>query len=1431
MSTFAKPKLKAAREAIGKKDWTKARDTSAEVLEYEPDNYHAHVFLGLSCFELGEYQQSEQYSRKAIELNRDQPLAWQGLVKLYERTERWDDLHDTVQALADLWAKSKDAVKCAENLQKLVDLRRDHGSSQDVVTALSNFLPDSPYYDTLSLLPPPDPTNPTGTTTFFAQSAIHNSLPILEEIVELSERAEENSIEKEIEKRRTRLGASSAQQLRLEVGREYWSISKLPRLYTDIINHPNTSDELRRATESKLLRHKQRYLFALPSSGDAASTKSQLAEEVQDLVNGAVLLEIPDELAWELYIASKDVDTLEAYDFALFRRFMCIFPSSDLTKLLQGFFAYAQIPPREEGDDEAVDEQPPEEDPYDTILDAFTSLNESVLAHRILCEVYTLGADHENAIRASESGLELVGKTEQSWGKKFPQTRKAFRIALATALVHFYPPKHHARALGILDDVLAQDPDNVPCLMGRGYVMQYAGNWEAAGSLFERVTEVEDEHPEHGLRAREEHAWCRMHLGDASRAAEALQVVLDSLDHLQEHGQDQARCWWRLGQCIWHARDGDKDVAYRHFITALKRSSTFAPAFTSLGIYYSEYASPPDPTRASKCFQKAFELDARESDAAHRLAQGFAEEREWDLVEVVARRTIAGEGGLGGGIDVEEGAAAARHLPTNVWAWKAVGIVELTRRNYPAAIQALQTALRAHQQDHTSWLRLGDAYYRAGRYAAASKALARAKELCPDDWMCSFFIGEVQRQTGFFREAVDSFESVLEDRPEELGVLMALAQTYLDRGLLESSSGFISRAEESCLSAIKAAQRAIECGSGFRHLQLKIIGDALYHLSSRPAFTNEQVVRPVVNSVHSLVGDDVSERISGFVASNPLKAALSVCGVELLESALFVYDHRLDLGFHDDASAASAWCDQAVACYKWGMVSQAEEQRNLALKRATASMTEAVKADPGNDTYWNLLACMSLRERPKFAQNAYIRALEIDNKNPVTWTHLGLLYLYHGDAELANEALYRAQTLDPDYTLAWVGQGLVATANGHDTDARALFEHINNSLTPTVVAADLEYASRTFELLSRPLHGRARSTEEFVPVFFALDRYCKRRPEDASALHLFGLVCERIGHIELAVELVTRSIEILEGIYEDTEDATVERQFVIANTTLGRMRVATGNFPGALESFETAQALVPLDSDDRSIKILRCQCDFGRALAYFNLGHHDDALASFQTALQISGGDREIKGHVSVLLSQALWALGSTEFQETAKNHLLQSIAEDPEDLTAINTLAGMGIVSEDSSLVDAALSELLSMSLDKRQQLDPGREVPYLLLQHHLGQNDVMGAISLAQAAVVAEPTRPELKRNLSVLTLQQGDYSAALALLPQSETETADESRKSTPLRAVAVTLAGEDNAEARRLAQKAVMLSPADKRSWEVLALHCQLHQPGNGHGFSS
>jgi len=43
---------------------------------------------------------------------------------------------------------------------------------------------------------------------------------------------------------------------------------------------------------------------------DQAELKKTLAAEVQELVNGMVLLQIPDELAWLLFIDSRDCECI-----------------------------------------------------------------------------------------------------------------------------------------------------------------------------------------------------------------------------------------------------------------------------------------------------------------------------------------------------------------------------------------------------------------------------------------------------------------------------------------------------------------------------------------------------------------------------------------------------------------------------------------------------------------------------------------------------------------------------------------------------------------------------------------------------------------------------------------------------------------------------------------------------------------------------------------------------------------------------------------------------------------------------------------------------------------------------------------------------------------------------------------------------------------
>jgi superkiller protein 3 len=289
-------------------------------------------------------------------------------------------------------------------------------------------------------------------------------------------------------------------------------------------------------------------------------------------------------------------------------------------------------------------------------------------------------------------------------------------------------------------------------------------------------------------------------------------------------------------------------------------------------------------------------------------------------------------------------------------------------------------------------------------------------------------------------------------------------------------------------------------------------------------------------------------------------------------------------------------------------------------------------------------------------------------QNVEVWTSLGFLCLYHDDLELASEAFLKAQTLDPDHTVTWVGQALIATRNGQHANSRMLFEHAVN-LSADVVSqqpcmakwsmvidyflkpeADIEFSRREFSYYLNTAHMQRLSPNDFFPAFFALDRYLKQRPDDASALHLFALVCERIGHVELAIERTEHAINVLEEAYEESEDPLIERQFTIANTTVARLRLALRDYEGALASFQNALGLLAEEGQDR---VLKTQCLFGSGLASFKLGALDDAIENFEAALVVAGNDLYMRGHVTVLLAQTLWATGTEEGREAAKSQLL----------------------------------------------------------------------------------------------------------------------------------------------------------------------------------
>ncbi|KXN90207.1 Superkiller protein 3 [Leucoagaricus sp. SymC.cos] len=1437
MSSFVKTKLKLARESIGKKDFSAVRDAATQVLEFEPEDYNAHVFLALALSKLDQRDESEQTYRKAIALAPDNILAWQGLSQFYEQVGKTEPLLDTLKRLAEIQAKTDDPTKTAQVLTKIIDVSRALDDRGKLVDALSYLLPDSPFYPILSKLPPPDPTNPTASTVASIQSSVYNELPILEEIVDLIEKQEKTFMEREIGRRRTRLGAGGPDQIRKEVGREIWGTSRLPQLYTQITNHPNSSDDLLRSTETKLLQYKANYLHALPVTEEFKALKDQLRTEVNELVRGVILLKVPDELAWTLYIEEQDCEIMDEYDFPQIRQMIRLLSDSALSKAFAGYLRYVSEPVSDEDEEESLDESGEctrpttqsdlDEDPYDTILNVFSTSRDKITIHRIVSEVYLREEDYDNASKVAKNGLVLLSKVEQNIGIRLTRTRVGLQAILSTSLVDLFPPKHHQRALPILREALSISPNNIRCLFGYAYILQSAADWIPAAEQFEKISGLLPDDLTDGLKAREEQAWCHWQATRDEADIQSLQGVLDTLSDLDERDRDAARCLWRIGKCYWDqggnltlVQENSREQAYSYFINSLKRDSMFAPAFTSLGFYYAEVADPPDPVRASKCFQKAFELDPRENAAARKLAEGFAEDREWDLVEVVARRTIEGEGGLDAGIK-EANSSVVKFVTTNAWAWKAVGIIEMNRQNYLPAVQAFQLALRAEPEDALTWSRLGEVYGKAGRHVAAIKALHHALELDPRNWSCSFSIAELKSEMGLFQEAIVIFQGLLDQRPAELSVLAALAQAFLSLGKSEFREGYHTRAESSFLDSIEVALSIVEHHSGFGGLAWKVISDATLQVSRRPVFQDQMRAEGIAGTLKSLLSSEHGAVLGlpSFIEPDT-STSLLFLGLSIHACSL-----RVGLNASSNTVRGSAWYDLAIGLQHW--VSQTTTGKPDVEKKVVEALAGALKEEPTNDMYWNAYGNAHFSSQPKVAQHAHIKALELDSKNVVTWTNLGFLYYHHADLELANEAFFKAQVTDPDYSLAWLGQALVATANGHDLDAQTLLTHAT-TLTSSLADVDIEYAIRMFKESKMP-RRRTEAKVDFIPCFFALDRYCSRRPTDASGLHLFALICEKIGHLDLAINLVTRTISILEAVYEESENETVERQFTIANITQGRLLLSRGEYDGSLESFRIALGLlvgyVETTDDEilraRETKTLLVQAHLGLALGQFMLRDYQNSLNSSQEALNLAGDDLTMKGPIMVLFAQTLWALGSDETREMAKSQLLEYIAVDPENLIAINTLAGMGILTDDESLIDAALSEVLGLPLDQRQELDTNREVDYLLVQHYLSQGKVNGAVSIAQKEVLLEPGKPEPRMQLATLMFQKGERKCAMALLSDAianDQEDLTSTSAALALHSVAMCTPEapvQDKVTSLREIQRAIMLRPSHERSWEALA----------------
>ncbi|KAK8910153.1 hypothetical protein QC760_001120 [Botrytis cinerea] len=1296
-----KAALKAINAAVQSQKYDEAVEQARKLLDSDPNSYQANIFLGFAYSKQVKYAEAEKAYDAATKVKGGEPQAWQGLIQLYEKQggPKVEQYQTAALQLAQIYQAHDDKYKCQDVIDKFLAFAKNEGSRLQHRKSLEVILPDSPVYQ-------------------YLEGRVHHPSHTYQIIAQITEFEEKERINKEIGERRTRLGARIG-QVTVEVKREVLKDSDLEEIYNKIIDW-TTDDEIRRQYEEKLIQRCLDTLVVLPPGDSKTEKRSKLFKLATDMV----LIKHPYKLAWDIAIEWQDPEYVQGLDVNNLREYIDFFPTSGLAQVLRGFMT-SEIspfppPPRTPAptNNEKSDESSSDEDDGGGVtLDDFSMLAEdrlammiggmtdsptSVLAHRLMGEYYQFLNEHESVVELMRNANRLASEESNKIGKKFKNASQSFKALLGTALVFYQSPKNHPEAKALFDGLLKENPTSTPALIGIGLIYEEEDDFVAAIDFLERALQRDPTN----IRVKAEAAWVKAINGDYIRGREELEECLPRIEAKDMKSRDLlAQTQYRVGVCLWNIDTSksarkDRKGAYSYFLASLKSNLNFAPAYTSLGIFYADYSN--DKKRSRKCFQKAFELSSSEVEAAERLARIFAGQGEWELVESVAQRVV--------------NSGKVRPAPGSKkkgisWPFAALGTAELNKQDYSKSIVSFQSALRITPSDYHSWVGLGESYHNSGRYIAATKAFNHAEQFESEieqrqdgeTWFAKHMLANVKRELGSFDDAIEGYKSVLQNRPAEFGVSIALIQTLVDSAWDSIEKGLFGQAAQRATEAIEIASQVFESRADAFNLW-RAVGDAcaVYswvwgRIDEFPDVNIKKLLEEWTTTYD--VFTDVDGVSVDVVLAKGLFSADEEDGVRrtrCLHAAILAHKRAIHASSHDTHA-------QAVAYYNLGWI---EHRAHVCLapslkkkstryqKAAVRCFKRAIELEAGNSEFWNALGIVTSDLNPKVAQHSFVRSLYLNERSAQTWTNLGSLYLQQNDHQLANDAFTRAQATDPDYSHAWIGQGLLALMLGDVKEANLLFTHAMEISGSSSLITHRQYSQSTFDQVLAAKN--VTNVADLVQPLFVLNRVQSMAPDDLVSKHLSSLFSERARDISSAVTTLTTICGAAEADYEVTESPESLSRFALAKADLARSQLANEQYEEAVESGDLALQLCDEDSGNELSAEDRQKCRLSAhltvGLAHYYLKNLDTALEYFEPALKESKGNPD----AVCVLAQVLWAHGTESSRSKAQDILYECVESHPNHVQSVLLLGIIALFNSDTEGIEAVTAELQTLRTDK---------------------------------------------------------------------------------------------------------------------------------------
>ncbi|KAJ2500968.1 Superkiller protein 3 [Coemansia sp. RSA 1972] len=1055
-------------------------------------------------------------------------------------------------------------------------------------------------------------------------------LDLLNRMYRLESDLDSRLVDSQVNKRRTRLGAGPISQVRTEVRSEVFAESGLLTTLAQLVEHSMSGpvDQLLKNEELYFECLFDRLVFVEPREDVVA----QLVNLAEDLVSNDKC-----SRAFELLIEMDDVGDRVG---ELVPKLVELFPDSVLAPAARAWT---------DGGDADVANGDARESPFAQL---------QVVAH-----MERMGRDRacvDAAARARHAQHEFTEK----YGVQLPRSRQQVDLAAAGSYLRI-GPEHAGDAEELFRLCLETDAKCTAAALGLGLATCALGNNDEGCQILQQL--VDSDPTNHRAWGGLANAQLAANNTDDAIHAYKQAIAVDPV--CAEHHAGLADAYWRLGG-EWQS---DKQYAYASWLAAARVDATLPKVFSGLGQWYQQYGN--DPERAKRCFAKAMSLDCTNSVAGPLLADIYAREGLDDECEHLLL-------------------SATDALFSQPWAWQRLGFLYLRQHTNDRAVHAFQNALSADRSNRVCWEGLCEAYLAIGRIHTAVKVARKVKELdvCVSaHWLCAQTTMQARMldtALGHFDDAIECAEDGVWTRVLRVGraeCLTVCAEKWYHDGLF-------GRAAEACSNAL-SAMLDVEPRS-FLEWGIVLVS-CVWMARAHSQFTKHPELFQK-STVEALMGCAQSQIVECGPMPGYLKHVVEKARCEgecdarvrlVLELAAVAAQLRVVLA-ESTVLAASAWTDLGSVYYTYStetssppllFQSQSAYPSTKLLDAAADCATAAMQLDPTARASNLQGTIAALSKNSALSQHAFIVATRRAVLSGMPWANLGCLYLLHGDIELANKAFARAQMTEPDFYGGWMGQALVAEC----VDATECVDLYEACLVHEGVAtdvADFGYAYHVWQSLARLDGERALSHTEqnrLLLAVYAARRYVSRSDDANGAGHyLLGMLLEHNGEYESAASAYEQALNM----------PCVDEHKWTMWSALGRAQCSSDQYAESVASYAKAAEIMDPEDSDQLTQGQTFGFLLGHSLALFFANQLEDSLHMFEEAEKHATSVSE-KLAVAELLSQVLWALGTDEHKQMARQHLIDAL-QLHSNVSSLCVLFAMGLLS-DTEVADAAYAEL----------------------------------------------------------------------------------------------------------------------------------------------